>query len=83
MLSLKIDGEEATPWPRAASVRIDGLDVRATHTVVVMCDGKPQQAFRFRFSQFKGAELCLFLNDLYGTVQLQERSRSPWCRCER
>jgi hypothetical protein len=64
MLSLKIDDGEPKAWPRAASVKTDGLEPRASHKVVVM-----------------GSDLCLFLNDLYGTVQLQERNRSPLCRC--
>src|SRR5690242_2590103 len=66
VLSLKIDGGDAKPWPRASSARTDGLDLRTPHKVVVMCDGKPQQTLRFKFSEFKSNDLCLFLNDLYG-----------------
>ena len=80
-LSLKIDAK-AMPWPIGESVRIDALDTAVRHRVVVSCDGKPQQTVVFRFSEFKAAELCLFLNDLYKTVQLQEVKRSPWCRCK-
>jgi len=81
-LSLKIDRADTKPWSRTSSAKIEGLDVRARHKVVVMCEGKPQQSFRFSFSEFKSNDLCLFLDDLYATVQLWERRRAPWCRCE-
>jgi len=81
-LTLQIDAAEAKPWPRTSSMKINGMDPRAPHKVVVMCDGKPQQSFRFRFSEYKSGNLCLFLNDLYGTVQLEQRSQAPWCRCD-
>jgi hypothetical protein len=80
-LSLRIDSQSAMAWPRGGSQKIEGLDVGAPHRVVVLCDGKPQQSFRFRFSQFKSQKLCLFINDLYQTAQLWEASRSPWCKC--
>ena len=44
---------------------------------MVLCNGKPQQSFRFRFSEFKTKELCLFINDLYQTAQLWEARKSP------
>jgi hypothetical protein len=61
---------------------VDGLDISARHRVVVYCDKKPQQSFSFRFSEFKAKRLCLFLNDLYETVQLWEPSQAPWCKCK-
>ena len=79
-LSLKIDAK-VMPWPIKESVRIDALDAAARHRVVILCDGKPQQSFAFRFSEFKATELCLFLSDLYKTAQLREVKRSPWCKC--
>jgi hypothetical protein len=80
-LSLKIDNKTMA-WSMKESLKIDALDVAARHRVVVFCDGKPQQAFEFRFSEFKSADLCLFLNDLYRTVQLSEVKRCPWCKCK-
>src|SRR6202041_410610 len=65
--SLKIDAQKAIPWPNTESIKIDGLDINTRHRIVVYCAGKPQQSFGFRFSAFKTAELCLFLNDLYKT----------------
>jgi hypothetical protein len=81
-LSLKIDAQQPIAWPIKESMRIDVLDVTAAHRVVVACSGKPQQSFRFRFSNFKTTHLCLFINDLYKTVQLWEPKKAPWCHCE-
>jgi hypothetical protein len=80
-LSVRIDARSAMAWPKDESSRIDGLSLAGQHRVVVSCDAKPQQSFKFRFSQYKGTELCLFLNDLYQTVQLWEREGAPWCKC--
>jgi hypothetical protein len=65
--SLKLDAQKAFSWPTKESIKIEGLDIRARHRIVFYCDGKPQQSFGFRFSEFKTRELCLFLNDLYKT----------------
>ena len=81
-LSLKIDTQPAMPWPLKQNVKVDGLDAGVRHKVVVFCDGRPQQSFTFRFSEYAARELCLFLNDLYKTVQLTEAKRSPWCKCK-
>lgn len=83
--SLKIDDQKAFTWPTKESVRIDGLNLGARHRVAIYCDGKPQQSFTFRFSDFKSTELCLFLNDFYKTAQLWDptTNRAPWCRCKR
>jgi hypothetical protein len=81
-LLVKIDDMKAVSWPRNESVKIDGLDVTRRHRVTIFCDGKPQQSFGFRFSEFKTRKLCLFLNDLYKTVQLWEDKQSPWCKCK-
>jgi hypothetical protein len=79
--SLKIDDTKAVPWPHKASLQIAHLDLAQRHQVTVLCDGKPQQSFRFTFSEFKTKEPCLFINDLYQTVQLWESRQSPWCKC--
>ena len=80
-LSLRIDALKPMAWPVGESVKIDALDAAAAHRVVVSCDGKAQQSFRFRFSDFKTRELCLFINDFYKTVQLWESKGTPWCKC--
>jgi len=63
-------------------VKIDALDAAAAHRVVISCNGKPQQSFRFRFSDFKTRELCLFINDFCKTAQLWESKGTPWCKCK-
>jgi|SRR5271166_1349404 len=81
-LSVKIDSREVVPFSKKLSVKIDGLDLAAHHRVVIYCESKPQQSFSFRFSDFKGSSVCLFINDLYKTAQLWEPDRSPWCKCK-
>jgi hypothetical protein len=91
-LSLRIDTQQAVPLPLISehhgeyqigkSVKIDALDTATRHRVVVYCDGKPQQSFTLRFSDFKTKQLCLFINDLYKTAQLWEAKRCPWCKCK-
>ena len=81
-LSVRIDTQKAFVWPTRKSVMIIGLDLSSRHRVVVYCDEKPQQSFSFRYSEFKTKQLCLFLNDLYKTVQLWEPGQAPWCKCE-
>jgi hypothetical protein len=80
-ISLKIDDRPAVPWSHVDSAMLDPLDLKTRHRVVVLCDGKPQQSFRFRFSEFRSTSLCLFVSDLYRTSQLWERSKAPWCTC--
>ena len=81
-LSVKINVQQPRAWPIRENVKIDALDVTATHRVVVFCNGKPQQSFKFRFSDYKSRELCLFINDMYKTAQLWESKDSPWCKCK-
>jgi len=80
-LSLRIDTLQAVPWPNKKSLKIEDLDLTSRHRVVISCDGKPQQSFRFRFSEFKTGDLCLFINELYQTAQLWEPKQAPWCKC--
>ena len=79
--TVRIDESAPRSWPNKESVKVDGLSLVSKHRVVVLCDGKPQQAFSFRFSEYHKEKLCLFLNDLYQTVQLWEAKKSPWCKC--
>jgi hypothetical protein len=80
--SLRVDGRQPIRWPRAESLVIDSFDLGGRHRVVVWCDGKPQQSFTFRFSQFKSKQPCLFVNDLSRTVQLWEPRGAAWCKCK-
>jgi hypothetical protein len=82
-LTVKIDEQRPMAWPIRENVKIEALDVTATHRVVVFCNGKPQQSFKFHFSEFKTRELCLFINDMYKTAQLWDEERAPWCKCKK
>jgi hypothetical protein len=81
-VSFKIDDQLVSPWPKVESIKISGLDAATKHRVIIYRAGKPQQSFRFHFSEFKSNEACLFLNDLYWTAQLWDPKRAPWCKCQ-
>jgi hypothetical protein len=80
--SFQLISEQHGKYRIGKSLRIDGLDTATRHRVVIYCNGKPQQSFAFRFSDFKTKQLCLFLNDLYKTAQLWEAKQCPWCKCK-
>ena len=79
---LKIDNRPPVRWSHDRSEMLNPRDTSRRHTVAVLCDRKPQQAFFFRFDDVRSDELCLFVNDLYHTVQLWKRSEAPWCACK-
>jgi hypothetical protein len=82
-VSLKVDSRKAVPWPKKESMSLTGLALDGSHRAVLLCDGKPQQSFKLRFSEFKKNKACLSVNDLYGWVQLWELDRhAPWCKCK-
>ena len=80
-LMLRIDNRQAIPWPHKDSSKIEGLDLKARHLVVLTSDGKRIQSFWFRFDDFKSAEPCIAY-DGYQGVQLQEAKGSPGCKCK-
>jgi len=80
--SFKIDTQPPRPWPEKESIKIEDLGLSVQHRVVVLCGGKPMQSAAFRFSGFRNQKVCLFLNDLYWTVQLWPAKGSPWCKCK-
>jgi len=80
--SVKIDSRQPVACPVKESVKITELDLAAPHRVVVLCGNKPRQSFTFRFSEYNSQKLCLFLNDLYWTVQLWPDKQCPWCKCK-
>jgi hypothetical protein len=80
-LLLKIDKREAIHWPHKESLKIQGLDLKERHLVVLISDGKRIQSFWFRFGDFKDVDLCISF-DGYQGVQLQEAKSSPWCKCK-
>jgi hypothetical protein len=79
-LTLKIDKRPPIPWPHKESVKIDDLDVKERHLVVLTSDGRNVQSFWFRFSDYKTTDLCIGF-DGYQGVQLHEKN-SPLCKCQ-
>ena len=58
-LSVRIDQKEAIVWPHKKPVSITELTLKEPHVVVLTSDGKRIQSFRFRFSDYPSAELCM------------------------
>lgn len=83
-LFLRIDQNEAIPWPHEKPVSIKELTLKDPHLVVLMSDGKRIQSFRFRFSDFPDTELCMSF-DGYQGVQLYDKATNPrrakYCGC--
>lgn len=88
--SVKVDSRKPVPLPKEESMSLTGLALTANHRVVLLCDGKPKESFKFRFSELpferasaKKDKACLFVNDLYGWVQLMPLVKpTPWCKCK-
>ena len=81
-LKFRVDRRPVDEWPQRKSLKIDGLDVRERHLLVVLdSSGKPIQSVRFRFSDYKSTDLCMSY-DGYQGIGLQEVTRrTPWCKC--
>jgi len=83
-LFVRIDQREAIPWPHEKPVSITELTLGEPHLVVLTSDGKRIQSFRFRFSEYPSAELCMSF-DGYQGVQLYDkgtnRRRARYCGC--
>jgi len=69
-LMLRIDKRVPTSWPHKEPLRIGDLDLTAPHLVVLTSEGKPIQAMRFKFSEYKVDHLCMSF-DGYQGIQLQ------------
>jgi hypothetical protein len=80
--SFKLDAQPIRPWPENAPIKIENLEVAARHRVIVFCGGKPMESATFSFSDLKTRKLCVFLNDLYWTIQVWDTKEAPWCHCK-
>jgi hypothetical protein len=82
-LRVKIDKRAAVPWPQKKSLKIEGLEATGRHLLVILdSGGKAIQSVWFRFSEYKGTDLCMSY-DGYQCVQLHEATRrTPWCKCK-
>jgi hypothetical protein len=76
-LWVHFDGGERIPSPYDRCRRVESLAVDVPRKVVVSCDRKPQQSFKFRFATYRLKQPCLFLNDFYNTVQLWDSKKAP------
>jgi hypothetical protein len=81
-LRYRIDDLDVTEWPQKESVRVNGVSLQEKHRIRIYCGTKQQQTVTFRFSEFKSTKLCLSLNDLYWTAQLEDDKHQRWCRCK-
>lgn len=89
-VTLKVDARKPVPWPKKKSMSLTGFDLGASHRVVLLCDGKPKESFKFRFSELpferaaaKKDKACLYVNDLHGWVQLMPLEKlTSWCSCK-
>jgi hypothetical protein len=79
-LQLKIDKREAVLWPHKDTLKIEDLDLKERHLIVLLSDGKRIQSFRFRFADFGAARLCMSF-DGYQGVQLQVGG-TTYCKCK-
>lgn len=81
-LKVRIDRRPAEEWPQRKSLKVDGLDTGERHLLVVLdSSGKPIESVRFKFSDYKSADLCMTY-DGYQGIGLQEATRrTPWCKC--
>jgi hypothetical protein len=74
-LSVKIDKQNPLPWPRKENAKIEGLDRKGRHLVVLFSDAKRIQSFWFRFGDFETTKLCMSF-DGYQGAQLHEDRES-------
>ena len=82
-MQVKIDKRAAVPWPQRESLKIEGLDLKERHLLmVVTADGKPVESLWFRFTSYHSSRLCTFY-DGYGGIDLRDDGKKcPWCRCK-
>lgn len=80
-LSIRIDHGAAVQWPRKQRVEVRNLALGQPHLVTARCAGKPLQAARFRFSEFKSTQICVSY-DVYGGIYLFDFTTRGW-GCEK
>ena len=76
-LSIRIDNGDTVQWPRKQRVQVKGLALDQSHLVTARCAGKPLQAARFRFSDFKSVHVCVSY-DVYGGIYLFDYTTRGW-----
>jgi hypothetical protein len=76
-LSIRIDNGDTVQWPRKQRVQVKDLALDQSHLVTARCAGKPLQAARFRFSDFKSVHVCVSY-DVYGGIYLFDYTTRGW-----
>jgi hypothetical protein len=76
-LSVRIDNGNTVQWPRKQRVDVKDLPLDRSHLVTARCAGKPLQAVRFRFSDFKSTHVCVSY-DVYGGIYLFDYTTRGW-----
>jgi hypothetical protein len=81
-LKLKVDKRPAVLWPLGKSLKVEGLELSERHALAVLdSTGKPLEALRFRFSEYKSTELCMTYDGYQGMGMQEVSRRTPWCKC--
>jgi|HubBroStandDraft_6_1064221.scaffolds.fasta_scaffold18526_5 hypothetical protein len=78
-LMVRVDKREPIRWPHNKPLLVENLDMQDSHLVVLTSDGKQIQSFRFKFSDYHDAKLCVYF-DGYQGVQLGNRTDALWCK---
>jgi hypothetical protein len=76
-LSIRIDNGDTVQWPRKQQIQVTDLALDRSHLVTARCAGKPLQAARFRFSDFKSSHVCVSY-DVYGGIYLFDYTMRGW-----
>jgi hypothetical protein len=81
-LQVRIDKRQVAAWPQRESLKIGGLALNERHLLAVLdAKGKPIESLWFKFSDYKGVDLCMSY-DGYQGVGLDEAKHCPWCKCK-
>ena len=76
-LSLRIDHGDTVEWPRKQRIEVKDLALDRSHSVIARCAGKPLQAVRFKFSDYKSTHVCVSY-DPYDGIDLFDYTMRGW-----
>ncbi|AVP96838.1 hypothetical protein C7S18_06320 [Ahniella affigens] len=79
--TVSFDGGAPVSVLHEKPVLVAALTLASSHRVKIRQVGKPVASFSFRFSEYKGSNLCLWFNPLYESWSLSPPSAMRWCRC--
>jgi len=80
--TVKVDAEAPVTPSHSVSVLVANLPASSSHRVNISQGGSPTASFRFRFTDYKSNDLCLWFNPLYESWSLWPMSASKGkCAC--